>query len=153
VRIPKAWRAPILGSVLVFLFLVLSGVLPAITGGYKPSLPLSNSGFYYEAYYTHASEISADKWLAQKTPKGSRVYSDEFTRRKMIAYTGIFSQPTLSPGSIPIDSYVYLGVSDTQLQTIPAYHNGALIYYTAPTAFLQSHKNLVYSSGDVQIYK
>jgi uncharacterized membrane protein len=152
-RLRMQWRPQILGAILVFLFFVLSGFLPTLTGGYKPVLPLSNSGFYYEAYYTHASEISADTWLVQKTPEGSRVYSDEFARRKMIAYSGIFSYPTLSPGSIPKDSYVYLSDANTRLGVVPAYYNGTLVYYSVPTAFLQLNKNLVYSSGSVQIYK
>jgi len=152
-RISRHWQQRLLALGLVGLFLILAGFLPAITGGYKPSLALSNSGFYYEAYYTHASEVAADNWLAHKTPKGSRVYSDEFARRKMIAYAGIFSQPTLSPQTIPIDSYVYLSVANTTLEKVPAYYKGGLLYYTVPSVFLQTDKNLVYNAGGVQIYR
>jgi uncharacterized membrane protein/GT2 family glycosyltransferase len=134
-------------------FLVMSGVLPALTGGYKPALATSNSGFYYESYLTHQSEISADKWLATETPKGSRVYSDEFSRRKLITYGNIFAQPTLVPGAIPIDSYVYLSVGNTQFDDVPHYYDGDLIFYSVPNGFLNQNKDLVYSSGGVKIYK
>jgi uncharacterized membrane protein/glycosyltransferase involved in cell wall biosynthesis len=153
IRIPLRWKQRLIGIGLVILFGVLSGLLPALTGGYKPALALSNSGFYYEAYYTHATEIAADTWLATKVPHGSRVYSDEFSRRKLIAYAGIFSQPTLAPNTIPIDSYVYLSDGNTSRGAVPAYFNGSLIYYRVPSEFLKTDKNLLYSSGSVQIYK
>jgi len=152
-RMPRIWQQRTIGVVLVGFFLILTGFLPAVTGGYKPSLAFSNSGFYYEAYYTHASEIAGDQWLATQAPKGSRVYSDEFARRKMISYSGIFAQPTLSPTAIPIDSYVYLSAGNTARGVVPAYYQGSLIYYTVPGSFLQAHKNLLYNSGQVSIYK
>lgn len=145
------FRLPAVG--LVAMFLVLSSWLPALTGGFKPALAFSNSGFYYEAYYTHPEEIAADKWLATNAPKGSRVYADEFARRKMITYAGIFPQPTLVPSAIPVDTYVYLSVGNTKFNEVPVYYNGNLLFYSVPTDFLKTHKNLLYNSGGVMIYK
>jgi uncharacterized membrane protein len=153
IRVPESLRPRVVMTAFVAFFLVLAGVLPALTGGYKPALALSNSGFYYEAYYTHQSEIAADKWLASNTPKGSRVVSDEFARRKMITYGGIFATPTLVPGAIPIDSYVYLSYANTTFGDVPVYYNGVLVFHAVPTTFLETNKNLVYSSGQVKIYK
>ncbi|HSX42658.1 MAG TPA: glycosyltransferase [Candidatus Saccharimonadales bacterium] len=153
VRMPRLWQQRTIGVVLVGFFLILTGFLPAVTGGYKPSLAFSNRGFYYEAYYTHASEIAGDQWLATQTPKGSQVYSDEFARRKMISYAGIFAQPTLAPTAVPIDSYVYLSAGNTARGVVSAYYQGNLIYYTVPALFLQTHKNVLYNSGQVVIYK
>ena len=144
----------IVGIGLITLFLAMSGFIPAIIGGYKPSLALSNSGFYYEAYYTHQDEITATDWLVNSTPVGSRVYSDEFARRMIIAYSDskIFSQPTLVPTAIPIDSYVFLSDTNTTLNTVPVYPNQNVAYYNVPYAFLNTNKNLIYSGGDVDIY-
>lgn len=153
VRIPRRAAELIVGGLLAAFFLVLSGALPAITGGYKPSLTTANSGFYYEAYYTHQDEIAAASWIAHQPPKGSQVYTDEFMRRKLIAYGGVFSQPTLVPGAIPVDSYVMLSHGDLEFDQVPAYDSANLIYYKPPTAFLQDNKDLVYSSADIQIYK
>jgi uncharacterized membrane protein len=138
---------------LVSFFLVLSGFLPALTGGSDPQLALSNNGLYYSAYYTHQEEISAADWLKNDTPPGSQVSSDEFARRKLIAYANIFSQPTLAPTAIPTDSYVFLSYGDTEFNSVPVYDGSALLYYRPPTAFLQANKNEVYSSNNVQIYK
>ncbi|HSX17380.1 MAG TPA: DUF2206 domain-containing protein [Patescibacteria group bacterium] len=155
VRIPKKWQTHILATTLGLFFLILSGFIPTLTGGFKPVLALSNSGFYYEAYYTHQDEITADRWLLDNSPKGSRVIADEFARRKMITYTDstIFAQPTLIPGTIPIDSYVYLSNGNTTFNEIPIYYNGNLLYTNVPTAFLNDSKNLLYNSKSVVIYK
>lgn len=151
--IPRRLREGLVAVVLSVFFLVLSGFLPALTGGFKPTLSLSNSGFYYEAYYTHQEEIAAASWLDTSIPVGSRVYSDEFMRRKLITYADIFAQPTLVPAAIPVDSYVVLGYGNLAFNQVPAYVGSELIYYQPPTDFLNSNKNLVYSSDNVAIYK
>ena len=153
VRFSFGLRFRLLAVGLVAMFLVLSSLLPTLTGGFKPALAFSNSGFYYEAYYTHPDEIEADKWLAANAPKGARVYADEFARRKMITYAGIFPQPTLIPTAIPVDSYVYLSDGDTTFNEVPVYYNGNLLFYSVPTYFLTTHKTLVYNAGHVMIYK
>ncbi|HEU4966142.1 MAG TPA: glycosyltransferase [Candidatus Saccharimonadales bacterium] len=153
VRIPAAVAESLLSLVIVGSFAVLSGWLPTITGGFKATLPLANQGFYYQAYYTHQEEVSAAAWLDGHTPAGSRVYSDEFMRRKLITYANIFAQPTLVPGALPIDSYVFLDYGNTLSGQAPAYDGSKVIYYQPPTGFLQTVKNTVYSSGNVTIYK
>jgi len=152
-RLGFGLRFRLLAVGLVAMFLILSSLLPTLTGGFKPALAFSNSGFYYEAYYTHPDEIEADKWLAAHAPKGARVYADEFSRRKMITYAGIFPQPTLIPTAIPVDSYVYLSDGNTTFNEVPVYYNGNLLFYSVPSYFLTTHKTLVYNSGHVKIYK
>lgn len=136
----------------VFL-LVLSGVVTTVTGGSKPVLAFSNSGFYYQAYYTHPEEIAADRWLTENIPEGSRVYADEFSRRRLITYANIFAEPTLVPAAIPVDSYVYLSRGNTTTGQVPVYYQGELLFYNVPTQFLEAHKTLVYNSGGVRIYR
>jgi uncharacterized membrane protein len=152
-RIPRRISEMVIGISLAVFFLVLSGALPSITGGYKPSLTTANNGFYYAAYYTHQDEIAAAQWLEYQPAKGSRVYSDEFMRRKLITYGGIFSQPLITPNAIPVDSYVLLSNTNVTFDQVPAYDNGTLIYYKPPTSFLQNNKDLVYNSDGVEIYR
>lgn len=154
-RINVNWQSRITAVGLLAFFLVLSGFIPTLTGGYKPVLALSNSGFYYEAYYTHQDEISADQWLVTNALPGSRVYADEFARRKMVTYTDstIFAQPVLVADGIPVDSYVYLSNANTTFGDVPLYYNGDLASHTVPYTFLNTNKNVLYSSGQVVIYK
>lgn len=149
----KRFQHRLVAVVFAGFFLFLAGVLPAITGGFDAALPVSNSGFYYEAYYTHQDEVTADQWLFDNAPLGSRVYADEFARRQLITYGGIFAQPTLVPAAIPIDSYVYLSDSNTTFNNVPAYYQSNLVYYNVPMAFLQANKDLVFSTGTVKIYR
>jgi uncharacterized membrane protein/glycosyltransferase involved in cell wall biosynthesis len=154
-RVAQSWQHRVVAVILLFFFLVLSGLLSTLTGGFKPVLALDNSGFYYEAYYTHQDEITADTWLLTNSPKGSRVYADEFARRKMITYTDstIFAQPILAPVGVPIDSYVYLSNSNMTFGDVSLYYNGNLTSYKVPQDFFNKNKNLLYSSGQVVIYK
>jgi uncharacterized membrane protein len=152
-RVPEAYRRPLFGGVLALFFLILSGSLSSLTGGYKPVLALSNTGLYYQAYYTHQDEVSAAQWLDTQIPAGSHIYSDEFMRRKIIAYDDIFAQTGLVAADIPVDSYDVISHGDTEFNEIPAYDGNQVIYYQLPTAFLNSNKNLVYSSGNTLIYK
>jgi uncharacterized membrane protein len=152
-RLPRLWRPRVVAVGLTLFFLIMSGFLTTLTGGYKPVLAFSNQGFYYEAYYTHKDEIAADQWLATNAPKGSRVYADEFSRRKLITYANIFAQPTLVPAAIPIDSYVYLSNGNTIFNEVPAYYKGDLFFYNVPYDFLNTQKNLLYNGGNVKIYK
>jgi uncharacterized membrane protein len=146
-------RFRVVAAGLIALFLVLSGFVSTLTGGYRPVLAFSNAGFYYQAYYTHPEEVEADKWLAANAPNGSRVYADEFSRRRMITYANIFPEPTLIPSAIPEDSYVYLSRGNTTTHQVPVYYNGELLFYNVPFYFLNTHKTLVYNSGGVLIYR
>jgi uncharacterized membrane protein/glycosyltransferase involved in cell wall biosynthesis len=158
-RTPENWQPRIVAIALLGFFMVLSGFVSTLTGGFKPVLALSNSGFYYEAYYTHQSEVTADRWLLTNSPKGSRVYADEFARRKMITYTDskIFAQPVLVPVAIPVDSYVYLSNGNTSSGIVPLYVpiylSGNLASYKLPKEFFDQNKNLLYNSSQVIIYK
>lgn len=152
-KVPFRRRFRWTGVGLVGLFLILSGFVPALTGGFKPTLSLANAGFYYEAYYTRADEIWADAWLAANTPHGSRVYADEFARRKLITYGGLFAESTLVPRAIPVDSYVYLSSGNTTFNEVPVYYKGQLLYYSVPYYFLNTHKDVLYNSRGVVIYK
>jgi uncharacterized membrane protein len=152
-KFSPTWRLRTTAALLLGFFAVNSGLLPAITGGYKPDLATANGGFYYAAYYTHADEIAGYQWLGQNAPKGSVVNADEFARRKMITYDGIYARASLAPAAISQDAYVYLSYGDTVFNQVPFYYNGQLLYEQPPTKFLDDNKNLLYSNGGVEIYK
>ncbi|HSX00668.1 MAG TPA: DUF2206 domain-containing protein, partial [Candidatus Saccharimonas sp.] len=152
-RLPWDWRIRLTAGLLVGFFAVNSGLIPAITGGYKPTLTTANSGFYYDGYYTHTEEVAGYQWLRANTPKGSIVNADEFARRAMITYSGIYARPSLAPAAIASDAYVYLSYGNTTTGRVPFYYDGTLLYMDPPTQFLDDTKNLVYSNGSVEIYK
>ncbi len=151
-RFSPTWRVRATAMLFVSFFLINAGLLPALTGGYKPSLTTSNGGLYYAAYYTHADELAGYQWLATHVPKGAVVNADEFARRKMITYAGIYARGSLAPANISKDAYVYLSYGNTTFNQVPFYYDGTLLYEQPPTQFLNDNKNLVYSNGSVRIY-
>jgi uncharacterized membrane protein len=152
-RIPAEVRLRVVGVGLAGFFALLSGLIPAITGGYKPVLANSNSGFYYDAYYTHADEVAGFNWLDKNAPLGSIVNGDDFTKRKMVTYAGIDPRAAMVPSMIAQDAYVFYSYADSTTNKIPIYIGPSLLYETLPTAFVQANKNELYTNGSVSIYK
>jgi len=144
----------ICSTVLLFFFVILSGFFSQLTGGARPPLPLDNYGFYYDAYYTHAQEISAIDWIAQDANPGIPVQSDHyFSPIKMIAYSGIAPVPGLLPETIEKNAYVYLNFKNARTGDVIEDVDGDIVYYEFPISFLQDNKNLIYNDGGSKIYR
>jgi uncharacterized membrane protein len=146
-------REKIIMSVMVVYFFLLSGVVPQLIGGYYPQLPLNNNGTYYNMYYTHASEIAALKWVGQYITKKSPLQSDSFDAAKIKTYAKTFPISASYPAVIKKEAYVYLNYSNAKLNSAYVYYNGGLLIYKYPIAFLDDHKNLIYSSSETKIYR
>lgn len=152
VKLPELWRPRLVALGLLAFFFPLSGLLPSITGGYKPTLATSNAGFYYESYYTHDDELAGYRWLKRNAPYGAVANADEFARRKMITYINIYARPTMTADTIAKDSYVYLSHSNTETGKMGVFALGDPFYQSLPTPFLEANKDQLYSGGKVQIY-
>ncbi len=153
IRIPERYRLGLVATLFMAFFAVLSGLIPAVTGGYKASLTTANQGFYYQAYYTHSDELAGFAWLQTHVPTGAIVNADDFARRKMITYAGIYARPQILPDGISVGSYVYLSHGNLEFDSEPKYFNGNLIFQKPPLQFLSDQKNLVYNAGFVKVYK
>ncbi len=135
------------------IFLSLSGFIPDLLGGYYPQLNLNNYGFYYDAYYTHNTEINSITWLKSNLSDNSVIQSDSFGVTKILAYGGIKAINQIVPSTIRKDSYVYLPFSIAKESILPLFYNGNQLYAIYPTKFLDDNKNLVYNNGGSKIYK
>ncbi|HWY80115.1 MAG TPA: DUF2206 domain-containing protein [Candidatus Sulfotelmatobacter sp.] len=152
-KIHKSIKIYLISSIFIFFFLFLSGFTTVITGGYYPQLNLTNSGFYYDAYYTHTQEIASIKWLVINRDKKIPIQSDWFTGKKIHTYGNIYSVDGLIPSVIRRNSYVYLSYSNIQTGEIIVYVNGTPIYYKFPFTFLDQNKSLIYNNGSSKIYR
>jgi len=152
-KVHQSIKVYITSGIFIFFFLFLSGFIPQITGGYYGSLNLANSGFYYDAYYTHAEEIASINWLVSNKDKKTPIQSDWFTGKKIHTYSNVYSVDGLLPSSIRRNSYVYLSYSNVHSGEIIVYVNGAPIYYKFPMQFLDDNKNLIYNNGGTKIYR
>lgn len=143
------------GAVLVVFFGILSGLVPQLTGGGRAALSLNNSGLYYEAYSTHAEELASFMWLKSVADPKQPLQSDRyFTALKLAAYDDLISSGSkLLPETIKRNSFVLLSTTNVTKGYIIEYQDGAIIYYSTPTQFLNDDKNLVYSTGASSIYR
>ena len=142
-------RTIFIGIIVVILFLDLTGFISHLTGNYYPQMTLDNSGLYYDAYYVQESDVLAIHWLSMNNVKKKLVVTDSAGTNKLQTYGGINSVEENFPPLVPKDAYVYLEVSRNIIVSI---ENSTLIY-NSDKPFLDSNKDLVYSNGDVNIYK
>lgn len=145
--------SPYLVSIVsILFFLNLSGFVSEITGGYYPQLGLRNGGSYFDAYFTHDSEVASIKWLESNMIPNSTVQTDPLTRDKLLANGNI---PTLSgifPETYRQHAYVYSGYFNTTAGGMIISTDRSLVI-AYPTDFLESNKDLVYNNGLTKIYK
>lgn len=138
---------------LLMFFLVLSGVIPQITGGTRPLMYLNNSGLYFDSYLVHAEEVYSSRWISQYSGAKIPVQAAHFSDIKMIAYGKLAPYIELLPETTKRHSFVYLNYDNVRTENILEIVYGDVIYYKFPMQFLRNNKNLIYSNGGSQIYK
>ncbi len=139
--------------IILTIFLILSGFIPQIIGNYYPQLNLNNKGYYYNAYYTYASEIKSIKWLKINNTNNSIIESDSFGVSKLLAYGNLIAFNQIIPSTIRKDSYVYLPFYLTKTKILTLFYQGNQLFLNYPTEFLDINKNLIYSNRNSKIYK
>jgi uncharacterized membrane protein len=141
------------------LFLDLTGVAPAIFGGYPPQLQLANAGLYYDIYYTHPEEISAAEWAQARIDELQRLniatslQTDRFTFLRLQTEIKAPSAQDIYPTLIAPDSFVLLGTSTVRDDLVTIYYKGDLVTYRYPLELLDSTKNKVYSSEGAEVFQ
>ena len=148
------WRFYTLGALYVAQLWLYSGVVFALTGG--PALiTLNNYGEDYDKFVTHDSEIAAARWLGD-THANVKIYSGSPGRNQLWAYGQIPGTDIITetlPAVIDRDSYVYLTRLNTAGGRALFQYGNDEYAYTGPQAFLEAHKNLLYTSGETKIYR
>lgn len=139
------------GVVSIIFFLVLTGFFANLTGDYYPQLNLSNSGLYYDAYYTREENINSAIWLAKNKDKKSAVQSDNAGVAVLQLYGDFQANREIFPSIMRRSSYVYL-TNANRTNTIVSIESNTLLF-TSPINFLQENKNLIYNDGLNRIYK
>lgn len=144
----------------ILFFLYATGFVTQLTGGNVPPVHLNNVGDDYKQYVTEPSEYVAIAWLEDElareydeTGKYPLVQSDRFGEMKLQAYLHSRIGGDMFPGSIHKDAYVFLTPAIRYGGTAVVRHEGSAIKYAYMPEFLEQHKSLVYSNGDVHIYR
>ena len=140
-------------GVILFFFVILSGLFPQLTGGGRPQLPLANAGLYYDSYYTHAQEVSSISWLSDTGEHYLPIQAAHFSDMKMLAFGQIGAYIELLPETTKKKSYVYLNYDNALTSNILEIVNGNVVYYHFPLEFLNLNKDLIYNNGGSMIYR
>jgi hypothetical protein len=153
-----ARAAAIVVAVPVVLLLILSGVLPSLLGGQQERLALSNSGGYYDRFYSSDSETQAIAWLAATdaaTGWRSKIIANRNVNVKMLAASGNAAPVAdrLFPTLLTKDAFVYVDAQILDKGRSTVFYSGDLINYVYPERKLARRLDLVYSSPRSRIYR
>jgi hypothetical protein len=143
-------RTILIGIVAIVFFLNLTGFISHLTGEYYPQMTLDNAGLYYDAYYVHKADIVAIIWLSKRDTNNTPVNTDLSGTNKMLTFGGIIATDGDYPAVVQKDAYVYQHSSDQATVTGTAQD---ISYTNSSEPFLDDNKDLIYSNGQIKIYK
>jgi uncharacterized membrane protein/GT2 family glycosyltransferase len=148
----RAVRSIVVGLVLIS-FAMASGIITQFVGG-TPTANLNNFGDDYNKLYVQQSNIASAQWLAHYSSY-NLVYDDTYSGLRLTSATNtIHGQiPDVTPETISLSSFVYANYANVRLGIATTEIKNERLSYQFPTSFLQQNKNLVYSSGNSEVYK
>ncbi|MFV0457793.1 MAG: hypothetical protein ACK5MT_03340 [Actinomycetales bacterium] len=162
--VASRWAALLTGTIVLSMYATLTGLLPALLGGYPAQLQLANSGQYYDNYYVHDGEVAGMDWLRQHAVAApgsstgraeiqSEVATDRYARGRSEALTGLPSADDVFPTLLRPTAYVFLGYPAVHQGRVSVFYSGDLLAYHYPVALLNDTKDLVYSNGSAEVYR
>lgn len=136
----------------ILFFIIMSGLLPEITGGFIGQISLNNYGAYYDRYYLNKAEIQSDSWLLSVTKPKDVIYSDNTIQLfdPLNRHNLIYRNELLTT-SVSKNSYLYLSQSNFKLQRYSVLYLGETIYYNLDNSLFYKYKNTIYNNGDSAI--
>lgn len=137
-----------IGLFLAAIFLHTSGFTPQLTGGYTPQLSLNNSGFYYDAYYTTATERAAAAWHCQTKTHTMPTALDVYSKQRF-APDCADKLVTTSPMADFSHAYIYKYGPNVRDGTYMVNINSNLYYYSVDrSSYLTSQ---LYDAGSSRV--
>lgn len=152
------WKNGAAAAVALFFLASSTGVVTQLLGGYEPQLHLNNSGQYFDIYYVHPEELAATGWLRNNVDLhaagGSQaVQTDSFTFGALQTLELRSSGNDIFPPLVRRDAYVFLGFSNVRKGQSTVFYGGDQITYRYPIDFLDTHKDLLYSTAGSRVYR
>jgi hypothetical protein len=145
-----AWVA--VHVVVLSCLLAMTGLVPQLTGGYQPQLSLNNSGPYYRAEYTSASDVATMAWVQRTLPRASWVVSDDQGTSDLRAMTALFPEEGMVPGALPVAAYlVLLSVDGDQVDAVTL-AGDRVLNYRFPLHCVSAGRPLLYANGPSRVY-
>lgn len=125
-----------------------------LIGGAQPSIQLNNYGAPYERFIITSAEIKSAQWLEKNRERNSLTHADpdSILKINMATRSIINTVGTLLPSNIYLYSYIYLNKVNVRQSISYSGFQGELLRFTIPLWFYGEKKDLIYNSGDSQIY-
>jgi uncharacterized membrane protein/glycosyltransferase involved in cell wall biosynthesis len=135
-------------------FLLASGVVTQFVGG-NPAANLNNYGVDYDSLYAQQTDIAAAQWLGTQYHSDDSVFADDYASLKLEAASNVSHGEFLdvTPATVAEGSFVYADYNNVKNGITTSSVNGTNYSYSYPSSFLDQNKDLVYNSGDSEIYK
>jgi uncharacterized membrane protein len=151
----KLSRAFSVAFVMLF-FLVSTGVVTQLLGGYKAQLHLDNAGPYYDFFYIHASETSALEWVTEQGSKSviqSESQTGRYVSKTVNEHSPISTIDQIYPGLMRKNSFILLDYSNIYNGYSIVSFNGVSLPIKYPIDLTAKYKNKVYDSEGAIIYR
>jgi len=144
----------VLSSGLALSLFLASGLVTQVLGG-SPAANLNNVGGDYQRFYVQKTDVAAASWLGTNMRGDVPVYADRYASLRLIVPTDIKRgiMYDLTPETIAKGSYVYADNTNITDGITVASKDGKSYVYEFPANFLKSHKDLLYSNGNAEIYR
>jgi uncharacterized membrane protein len=130
-----------------------SGLSGLVLGGGVPDT-LVNYGSAYESYYFTTADIETADWLVLQHAKGQVVYTDEYGAIQLDEVSQLNRIiPTTTPQVVEPGAFVF--ATSTNVVDRTAQSNVDNIYgvYKYPLPFLNSVKNVVFTTGTTEVFR
>jgi uncharacterized membrane protein/glycosyltransferase involved in cell wall biosynthesis len=153
-HLSEIWQKTIIGSGLVLSLLLASGSISQVLGG-VPTANLNNYGGDYQRFYVHRSDVAAATWLSSHATKDVPVFADRYAALRLVVSTDIKRgiMYDVTPETIAQGSYVYADHTNVIDGLTMTSQKGQSYSFEFPAAFLDGHKDLLYSNGNAEIYR
>ncbi|MDE1924558.1 MAG: DUF2206 domain-containing protein [Patescibacteria group bacterium] len=153
-------KATLFATIVAILFFLLStGTIAQLTGGYDAPLYLNNSGSYYDRYYVDHSDERATSWVTGQLQKDiadglhPELQSSELTIQSSTALYNLDVSVGVYPWLIRKSSYVLVGSPVVRRGVDNLSYNETPISYVYPIGFLDTNKDLLYDNGEARVYR
>ena len=143
-------------SVLTVSYLIQTSGLASRTFFDMRTWIFDNGGETYYRYYTTKHELAGLSWLDKATEDQTLLYSDKYTRLRVLAYTEnkyrkISSE--INPPVIQKDGYIYEGFAAAKAGAVFSDARNASLRFSFPSKFVYDYKNQIYSNSISRIYR
>ncbi len=143
----------ILTSMVILIFCSFTGAFDQITGG-QARITLNQEPAQNDMYYIKEAETASARWLGLNRSPLYRIQSDSVANLRLQSFGNISADYfAIFKNTLERESYVFLISPNIKKGSAFYLYYNKLLTYKYPLDSLETHKSLIYNSGESRIYK